>query len=193
VKRILYASTIAGLLTSGCSNLSVPLQNFSYKNVPDQTVPDQTVPDQTAPDHPSEARILYHNTQYKFTFSLPTNWHGYSVLVQQWNGQTYLPDTDKEVEADHGPVIVLRNPQWKPDDPCQDIPILVFTRRQWRAQHEGQFSIYAGGVEYEISHNAKYVVAIWSRFNGDESIKGFREAEGIVSRNEAAHAPHLYP
>jgi len=32
---------------------------------------------------------------------------GYSVLVQQWNGQT----TDKVVVPEHGPMIVLRHPQ----------------------------------------------------------------------------------
>jgi hypothetical protein len=172
MKRLLYASTIAGLLASGCSSF---------------------VPEQNVPDHPSEGQVLYHNTQYNFTFYLPASWQGYSVLVQQWNGQPFLPATDKAVEMERGPIIVLRHPQWKTDDPWQDIPILVFTRRQWKADRLGRFSIDADGSEYEIAHNAKYVFAIWSLFNWDESVKGAREAEGIVRRNQAANAPHLYP
>jgi hypothetical protein len=182
MKNLLYTSIIAGLLATSCTwgDSEQRLRRFNP-------------PEETAPDRSHEPRLLYHNTQYDFTFFLPTNWQGYSVLVQQWSGQTYLPAADKEVEVDHGPVIVLRNPQWKTDDPWQDIPILVFTRKQWKASQQGQFSIYVDGLEFEIAHNSKYVFAIWNRFNGDESVKGFREAEGIVMKNQAAHGLHLNP
>src|SRR5262245_27864854 len=31
----------------------------------------------------------------RFTFSLPANWRGYSVLVQEWEGKTYLAARDE--------------------------------------------------------------------------------------------------
>jgi len=88
-------------------------------------------------------------------------------------------------------VIVLRHPKWKAGAPYQDIPIRVFTRSQWK-DGEGPPGIDAGGVNSEIAHNAKYVFAIWSRFNWDESCKGREEAGAIVDRNQAANGPHLH-
>jgi len=181
-------SIVAGLLASGCGDWSVQHSNFSYQNIPDQTPPDQN-----ASDHIPVGPVLYQNAQYNFKFYLPANWQGYSVLAQQWTGQAYLPDLNKAVETEHGPTIVLRNPQWTAGNPWQDIPILVFTRKQWKANRKGRFSTDADGFESEIAHNSKYVFAIWNLFNWDESVKGAREAEGIVARNAAANAPHLYP
>jgi len=138
-------------------------------------------------------QVFYHNVQYDFTFFLPAIWQGYSVLVQQWEGRTYLAAADKVVVTEHGPVIVLRHPQWKAGDHYQDIPIEVFTRSQWEAYHQGRFSIGAGGIEEEIGHNPKYVFATSSRFNADDTVKGWKEADDIVERNRAANAPHLHP
>lgn len=145
------------------------------------------------PDRASAAEVIYRSAQYGFTFSLPASWRGYSVSVQQWEGQTYLPYRDESVVTAKGPIIVLRHPEWKASDPHQDIPILVFTRRQWDAHHQGRFIVGAGGVWEEIGHNSKYVFAISSRFNADDSVKGWKEATEIVGRNQAANQPHLYP
>jgi hypothetical protein len=146
-----------------------------------------------SPSNPSDARILYHNAEYDFTFTLPASWSDYSVLVQQWDGQSYLAATDKVVVTEHGPVIVLRHPQWTADGHYQDIPIQVFTRSQWEAHHLGKFSIGAGGFQDEIGHNSKYVFAISSRFNADDSVKGWKEAAEIVGENQAVIVPRLYP
>jgi hypothetical protein len=144
-------------------------------------------------NHPSGLPVLYRNAQYDFTFSLPTNWRGYSVLIQQWEGNTYLPDGDKIAVVERGPVVVLRHPQWKSDDRHQDIPILVFTRRQWDAEHHGKFGISAGGISEEIAHNPNYVFAVSSRFAADENVKGWEETFDIVERNREVNGPHLYP
>jgi hypothetical protein len=145
------------------------------------------------PSHPSGLPVLYRNTQYDFTFFLPAGWQGYSMLAQQWDGETYLPAVDRDAIVEHGPEIVLRNPQWKPDDRCQDIRILVFTRRQWDAEHHGKFVVGVGGFDEEIAHNPNYVFAISSRFNADDSVKSWEEAGRIVDRNKNINAPHLYP
>src|SRR5205823_5107300 len=146
MKRNLYASIITALLATGCGSSNVP-------------------------NHLSDAPVFYHNAQYNFTFLLPESWRGFSVLVPQWEGQTYLAAADKVAVTEHGPVIVLRHPLWQTSVHYQDIPILVFTRKQWEAHHQGRFSIGAGGVDEEIGHNLKYVFAISSRFNADDSVK----------------------
>jgi len=145
-----------------------------------------------APNYPSGLPLRYHNAHYDLTFFLPPAWQGYSVLVQQWEGRTYFPGADEETVTERGPLIVLRHPQWQANDPCQDIPILVFTRSQWDAHHQGKFSIGAGGIEQEIRHNFKFVFAISSRFNSGE-FKGWQEAGHLIEQNRAASAPHLYP
>jgi len=148
----------------------------------------------SAPNRLSDLPIRYHNSRYDFTFFLPTSWQGYSVLIQQWEGQTYSAAVDRLVVTGHGSMIVLRHPQWKASDPYQDIPILVFTRSQWDALHQGKFfpSLYAGGTMDEMWHNRKYVFAISSRYNWGE-LKGWAEAGEIVEQNRAAGRPHLYP
>jgi hypothetical protein len=142
------------------------------------------------PNPSAEMTVRYHNAKYNFTFSLPASWRGSSVLSQQWEGQTYVPANDAVATTEHGPVIVLRHPQWQATDPYQDIPIEVFTRSQWAANKRGQFTIGAGGFEDEIAHNDKYVFAISSRFNANDS-SGWKEAGDIVLQNQAGNAPHL--
>jgi hypothetical protein len=169
MKRLLYVSAITALLACGCGGL-----NDS--------------------DHHSGAQLRYRNPQYDFTFSLPASWQGYSVLVQQWEGMSYLPAKDTTAVIARGPIIVLRHPQWQADDPWQDIPIMVYTRSQWEAEAQGKFFPYAGGVMDEMWHNRKYVFAIYSRYNALDSVKGWQEAADIIERNRAANAmPHLHP
>ena len=144
-------------------------------------------------NHPSGLPVLYRNTQYDFTFFLPASWQGYSVLAQQWDGETSLPAVDRTAIVEHGPMIVLRHPQWKPDDRYQDIWVLVFTRRQWDAEHHSKFVVGVGGMDEEIAYNPNYVFAISSRFIVDESVEGWEEALHIVEQNRHVNGPHLYP
>lgn len=145
-----------------------------------------------APNHPADLPLRYHNAQYDFTFFLPADWRGYSVLVQQWEGSISSDTADKATVPEHGPALVFRHPQWNSSAPRQDIPILVFTRSQWDADKQGKFFYGAGGIETEVAHNAKHVFAVHSRFNWGE-LKGWEEAGKIVERNGAANEPHLYP
>jgi hypothetical protein len=90
-------------------------------------------------------------------------------------------------------MIILRHPQWKASDPYQDIAILVLTRGQWEANRGAGLCIGAGGFEEEIGHNSQCVIAISSRFNASDGVKGWRIATDVVERNMAANAPHLHP
>ncbi len=147
------------------------------------------------PNHSAGLPLRYHNAQYDFTFFLPTSWKGYSVLIQQWNGETYFPATDRTAITERGQTITLRNPHWTAGNPYQDIPIDIFTRNQWDALHHGKFwpSLYAGGVMGEIWHNTKYVFAMNNRYSWRE-VEGVKEAVDIVEQNCAANPQdHLYP
>jgi len=144
----------------------------------------------------SSLPLRYHNSQYNFTFFLPADWQGYSVLIQQWEAPLYAaPDSSgKVVGTERGPIIVLRHPLWKSNDLYQDIPIMVFTHKQWNEEHQGRFFPYAGGVIGEIWHNRKYVFGEYSRYNAYDEVKGWKEADDIIATNCAAHAgPTLFP
>jgi hypothetical protein len=142
----------------------------------------------TAMPSTASSGVTYSNADYGLTFLLPNDWRGYTVLLQQWESRRYNPKSDSVVFDGNGPIIILRHPLWKATATRQDIPILVFTRAQWDAgQPEG---IYAGGIAEEISHNTRYVFAVSSRFNTDDSVEGSEEAGAIVQRN-ASRSAHL--
>ncbi len=111
----------------------------------------------------THAPLVYEHPQFGLTFSLPAGWRGFSILTQHWEGKTYLAEADASTVTARGPLLILRHPQWKADDRYQDLPIMVFTRPQFDALHEGKFTIGAGGVEMEISHNTRFAFAISSR------------------------------
>jgi hypothetical protein len=140
--------------------------------------------------------LRYYNAQYDLAFFLPASWLGYSVLNQQWEDTTDSAAGDKTVVVGHGPMIVLRHPQWKASAPYQDIPILVFTRRQWNALNHNKLwpTGYDGGTMDEICHNSQYVFAISSRYNSADEINGWKEADDAVNQNcNANAASDLYP
>jgi hypothetical protein len=136
--------------------------------------------------------IVYRDEGLGLVFRLPESWRGYSVLTQRWQA-TVHGNEGENIGSEDGPVIVLRNPQWRADDPWQDIPIMIFTRRQWEDEHAGLLSPFAGGVIYELGHNDRNVFGIYSRFNADESVKGAEEAGEIAQRNLDANTARVFP
>ncbi|HZZ44268.1 MAG TPA: hypothetical protein VFE58_15140 [Tepidisphaeraceae bacterium] len=135
--------------------------------------------------------VVYHSERYGLTFDMPAGWRGYSVMMRRWAGRSHSTEGDGEVVREHGRVIVLRHPGWKASDPYHDIPIYVFTRRQWVGVQRDGFGLIAGGVECEVAHNDRYVFAVWSRFNFDDGVKGAEEVGRIVEGNSVANEPHL--
>lgn len=146
--------------------------------------------DSNATNHLSDLPLRYHNAKYGFTFFMPASWKGYSVLMQQWESNLSSADYQTVIGMERGPMIVLRNPQWKASEPKQDIPIVVFTRSQWELEIKERIHIGAGGSVKEIAHNAKHVFAISTRFDWGE-LKGFEEVRRIVDHNQAANEPHF--
>ena len=141
--------------------------------------------------HGSDFPVRYQDRLYGLVFRLPASWRGFTVLNQEWDGISYSPAKDTTEVTARGPLLVLRHPSWTAKGPYQDIPILVFTRGQWEADKQGKFTIGAGGFDQELAHNSKYVFAIPSRYNADDSVKGWKETSDVVERNRAAK-PHLY-
>ncbi|MDD5165055.1 MAG: Gmad2 immunoglobulin-like domain-containing protein [Candidatus Pacebacteria bacterium] len=127
-------------------------------------------------DSPVSDSITYTNTNYGFTFTLPVDWQGYSIVANTWNG-TALTNT----VASSGPKLLIRNPKWTPAAPYEDLPILVFTIPQWNSYLAGNFSISAAPIlASELARNNKYVFALPPRWDYDYSTR-YQQAQSIIA------------
>jgi hypothetical protein len=133
--------------------------------------------------------VVYTNKQYRFRFSLPESWQGYSIVVTEWeggDGRTYqagepMPPPEK------GPLILIGHPLSTKSNPRQHIPIMIFTKAQWQLVEEGKLILSAAPIgPSEIGCNAKYVFALPPRF--DYADMDGREEVGEILQHYPLHA-----
>lgn len=126
--------------------------------------------------------IVYRNTKYGFSFSLPESWKVYSIVTGKWEGPAIGgPQSGENVET--GPMISIRHPQWTPENQRQDIPIMIFTPDQWNSLQQGKFHIGAAPVgPKELARNTRYVFALPARYNYAFP-PGYEEVEKILESN----------
>src|SRR5580700_11807716 len=67
---------------------------------------------QSAAAESSKDALLYRNDKYGFTFSLPAEWKGYTIVTEQWEAS----DAQKGM-VEHGPIIKIRPPDWTKEKP----------------------------------------------------------------------------
>jgi hypothetical protein len=165
--RLLLLPIVFGLLASGCES---PKMAKAHAGLP----------------------VRYHNAQYDFTFFLPADWKGYTISMQQSVDEI---STAGESSIWRIPMITLQHPPAPDRIPFQDIPIIVFTRPQWDALHQGGPlpSLFAGGIMNELWHTQQFVFAMSSLYNANDEARGRKEVADIVAQNCAANKmPHLY-
>lgn len=175
---------LALTLVAGCSSLYNPLSPKTNSptpqvtnNVPETSSNEQqnAAPVQPAPSTP--AVIVYQNTQYGFSFTLPSSWQGYSIVTGTWEGNNVA--SGKVTET--GPMLSIRHPQWTAQNPRQDIPILVLTIEQWNSLQKETFHIGAAPIPpSELGRNSKYVFALPARYNYAFPT-GYQEVETILA------------
>ena len=126
--------------------------------------------------------IVYRNTQYGFSFSLPKSWQGYSIVMGKWEGNAFEgQQAGKTVET--GPIISIRHPEWTSQNPRQDIPLMVFTAAQWDSLQQDKFHIGAAPINpRELGRNDSYVLALPARYNFAFPT-GHEEVENILQNN----------
>jgi hypothetical protein len=121
----------------------------------------------------------YKNTQYGFSFSLPISWKAYSIVEDKWEGVAIGGD----IVIEQGPIILIRNPKWTSANPMQDIPIMVFTIKQWDSLQQEKFHIGAAPIgPSELGRNSKYVFALPARYNYAFPT-GWEEVDQILKNN----------
>ena len=128
-----------------------------------------------------QQHVIYRNTQYGFSFSLPLSWEGYQIIESKWEG--YTPGSQGDVTVEQGPIISIRHPKWTSANPRQDIPIMIFTLAQWDSLQQDKFHIGAAPIgPSELGSNTKYVFALPARYNFSFPT-GYEEVEKILEGN----------
>jgi len=126
-----------------------------------------------------QAIQIVNNTDYGFTFSLPDNWKGYSIIQSTWQGNPLTAIATKET----GPKLLIRNPNWTSAVPYEDIPIMIFTLAQWNSYTAENFAVSAAPIPAtELARNNHYVFALPPRWDYDFG-QGYAEAENILKGN----------
>ena len=124
--------------------------------------------------------IKYENDEYGFSFYLPLDWKGYKIIQSEWEGEATKGSAEIPLG---GPIITIRNPLWSTQKPRQDIPIMVFTVKQWDALQNGKFHIGAAPVNpTELGRNEKYVFALPPRYNY-AFLLGYEEVKEILANH----------
>jgi hypothetical protein len=133
---------------------------------------------QNPPGESSKDALLYRNDKYGFTFSLPNEWKGYTIVTEQWEAS----DAQKGM-VEHGTIINIRPPDWTKEKPRQDIPIMIFTLAQWESVEHGDFFISGTPIAPgELGRNRKYAFAV-SRRVEESDVAGAKEVNEILQRH----------
>lgn len=128
--------------------------------------------------------VVYKNDEYVFTFTLPESWENYSIQNEIWKGEPLNDENNADVDKDiTGPIIYIRHPLWTEDNPRQDIPIMIFTVKQWEAKQSGEFAVGAAPVDpSKLGENSDYVFLLPARYNYSFHT-GFEEVSEILKGN----------
>jgi hypothetical protein len=125
--------------------------------------------------------ITYTNNVYGFTFSLPADWQGYTIVTSTWNGTGDIACPANGCPSVTGAEVLIRNPQWTQADPWQDIPIMIFTHSEWNAVASGTLITSAAPIPpSELGENANYVFALPPRYDYAYP-NGWQEVESIIA------------
>jgi hypothetical protein len=147
---------------------------------------------------PMPTPLVYRNAQYGFCFRLPADWKGYTIVTQQWQGTLLTGNgqgssaqgsaspqgSSAQGPAEHGPQLLIRNPQWTESDPWQDIPIMIFTPAQWKLVDAEDMAVSAAPIgPGKLGKNKSYVFALPPRWIGFYDAKGIDEVQALMNQN----------
>jgi beta-lactamase regulating signal transducer with metallopeptidase domain len=191
--------TLALTLLVGCASLSSPLSPLSPGSPDSNQAGQQSAPDaalnssQNTPASPTTPAAenpvnlaaannpnkFYQNTIYGFALSLPPSWPSYTTVHSRWQGD----DVKTGAITATGEQIALRDSRWTAENPRQDIPIMIFTIKQWDLLQQGKFHIGAAPINpSELGRNSSYVFALPARYNYAFPT-GYQEVEQLLANH----------
>jgi len=126
---------------------------------------------------------VYTNSQYGFSFTLPNDWQGYTIVTSAWNGTGSGACPLSGCPTITGPEILIRNPQWTSENNWQPIPIMIFTPDQWTEVFNENLIVSAAPIPpTELGNNDNYVFALPARYDYGET-EGWQEVDTIMQSN----------
>ena len=101
-------------------------------------------------------------------------------MTDTWEGYSLVKPTEGQI-TEKGPIISIRHPLWTKKNPRQDIPIMVFTIKQWDSIQNEEFHIGAAPIgPSELGRNSRYVFALPARYNF-AYLTGYEEVDQILN------------
>jgi hypothetical protein len=124
--------------------------------------------------------VIFQFPEVGFSIRLPDSWQGYRVQSIYWEGSRNDPDLG-DVVVESGPMVIIQHPASTPENPRQDIPIMILTIQQWEAMLAQEWHIGAAPIApAEIGRNSQYVFALPARYNYAFPT-GWEEVEEILA------------
>ena len=171
---VLIAFALAGCMEEGYERATLGPENSFAREMETAEAP------ATKPALEQANTIVYQNTDYGFEFTLPASWKGYKIVTDKWEGVAPGGQEGQQPAAT-GPMISIRHPKWTKKKPRQDIPIMVFTLKQWEDLQAEKFHIGAAPIgPKELGRNDRYVFALPARYNFAFP-EGYKEVETILA------------
>ena len=164
---------------------ATPSQSTAQSPSASPTATLSLVPTQSPSASPTgtQTGLLYQNSEFGFSFSLPDSWKGYTIVTSQWQGSSTDTDEKSPAPAITGPELSIRHPLWTKQNPRQDIPIIIFTLAQWDDLQQDKFHIGAAPINPTLlGKNSKYVFALPARYNYAFPT-GYEEVDKILQSN----------
>jgi hypothetical protein len=76
----------------------------------------------------SHATIQYVSKQFGFSFALPADWRGYTIVMDEWSGEGNMADVKS-------PILSIWHPHWTEEKPRQDLVRLIHARASIRSSN----------------------------------------------------------
>jgi hypothetical protein len=181
-KTPVYLLSVAALVLFAIFTIPIikEILSSSDSNKPGQQIKEPTTIDKEVNNQNEVDTILYNNTEYGFTFTLPKGWESYQIISDSWEG---ISNDDTNQVIENGTILLIRHPEWTQEKQRQDIPIMIFTHAQWSALEREEFHIGAAPIgPTKLGENNEYVFALPARYNFAFP-EGYEEVETILQNN----------
>lgn len=167
-------------VTAKSSKSETTTPNKKSTNTNSTKTPKPVAPKNTGAS--AKSTLTYSNKEYGFNFTLPSDWKGYTIVEGTWKSTSFGRKRSDKV-TQKGTELLLRNPKWTKKNPYQDIPIMVFTKKQWKLIEKEELVVSGAPISpSKLGSNSKYVFALPARYNFAFPA-GYEEVEKIMKSN----------
>ena len=128
------------------------------------------------PPAETKTTVKYQNNELGFRVILPISWDGFSISINNWEGIT-----SEGTAVAQGPIISIVHPESTGQQPRQDIPIMIFTIKEWDQMQREEWHLNTAAPigPAELGRNNHYLFGLPARYNYAYPV-GWEEVEQIL-------------